>query len=159
MAKRNTAPIVPRARVAVSCRPRFSIFRNASRISGALISAIGRLPNIESLQLDAAGVKLGKINEIVTDDYENTSAQGVYAIGDVNGAWPLTHVGKYEGDVVAANILGEDRPVNYDAVPRVTYTDPQAGAVGANEAPFSGTAKRNSAIRNSKAKLTMAMAI
>src|ERR1700752_4180480 len=45
MAKRNTAPIVPRARVAVSCRPRFSIFRKASRISGALISEIGRLPN------------------------------------------------------------------------------------------------------------------
>jgi pyruvate/2-oxoglutarate dehydrogenase complex dihydrolipoamide dehydrogenase (E3) component len=43
--------------------------------------------------------------------------------------------------VVAANILGEDRPVNYDAVPRVTYTDPQAGAVGANEARFEGTAR------------------
>jgi dihydrolipoamide dehydrogenase len=68
-------------------------------------------------------------------------ADGVWAIGDVNGAWPLTHVGKYEGEVVASNVLGEDRPVNYDAVPRVTYTDPQAGAVGANEAEFSGTAK------------------
>src|SRR5262249_19669918 len=45
MAKRNTAPIVLRARVAVSCRPRFSILRKASRISGHLISAIVRLPN------------------------------------------------------------------------------------------------------------------
>ncbi|HJR12191.1 MAG TPA: FAD-dependent oxidoreductase, partial [Rhodanobacteraceae bacterium] len=57
-----------------------------------VISAIGRLPNIESLQLDAAGVKLGKINEIVTDNYENTSAEGVYAIGDVNGKPALTPV-------------------------------------------------------------------
>ena len=61
-------------------------------------------------------------------------AERLWAIGDVNGAWPLTHVGKYEGEVVAANILGEDRAVNYDAVPRVTYTDPQAAAVGAGEA-------------------------
>ncbi len=42
--------------------------------------------------------------------------------------------------MVAANILGEPRPANYEAVPRVTYTDPQAAAVGATEAQFSGTA-------------------
>src|SRR6202023_2081303 len=54
--------------------------------------------------------------------------------------WPLTHVGEYEGDVVAANIAGEARPANYEAVPRVTYTDPQAAAVGATEARYTGTA-------------------
>ena len=43
--------------------------------------------------------------------------------------------------MVAANILGERREANYEAVPRVTYTDPQAGSVGAAEAPFSGTAR------------------
>ncbi len=69
------------------------------------------------------------------------AGERLWAIGDVTGVWPLTHVGEYEGDIVAANILGEPRTANYDAVPRVTYTDPQAGAVGANEAPFSGTAK------------------
>ena len=68
------------------------------------------------------------------------AAEGLWAIGDVNGAWPLTHVGKYQGDVVAANILGEPRKANYEAVPRVVYTDPQAAAVGAVEARFSGTA-------------------
>src|SRR5207245_997208 len=51
-----------------------------------------------------------------------------------------THVGEYEGDVVADNILGDRHTANYEAVPRVTYTDPQAAAVGAIEAPYSGTA-------------------
>ncbi len=65
------------------------------------------------------------------------SAEGLWAIGDVNGLWPLTHVGKYQGEVVAANILGEPRKANYEAVPRVVYTDPQAAAVGASAGRFS----------------------
>jgi dihydrolipoamide dehydrogenase len=64
------------------------------------------------------------------------AAERLWAIGDVNGLWPLTHVGKYQGDVVAANILGEPRKANYEAVPRVTYTDPQAAAVGAGAGRF-----------------------
>lgn len=51
----------------------------------------------------------------------------------------LTHVGKYQGEVVAANILGEPREANYEAVPDVVYTDPLAAAVGATEAAFSAT--------------------
>jgi len=58
----------------------------------------------------------------------------------VTGLWPLTHVGKYQGEVVAANILGERREASYEAVPRVVYTDPQAAAVGAPDARFSATA-------------------
>ena len=64
----------------------------------------------------------------------------LWAVGDITGIWQLTHVGKYQGEVVAANILGEPREANYDAVPRVVFTDPQAASVGASEAPFSGTA-------------------
>lgn len=60
----------------------------------------------------------------------------MWAIGDVNGRWPLTHVGKYEGEVVAANILDEPRTANHEAVPRVVYTDPQAAAVGASDGRF-----------------------
>jgi dihydrolipoamide dehydrogenase len=66
-------------------------------------------------------------------------ADNLWAIGDVNGVWPLTHVGKYQGEVVAANILGEPRTANYEAVPRVVYTDPQAAAVGAPTGRFSAT--------------------
>jgi pyruvate/2-oxoglutarate dehydrogenase complex dihydrolipoamide dehydrogenase (E3) component len=64
----------------------------------------------------------------------------LWAIGDVTGVFPLTHVGKYQGRVVASNLLGEPREANYDAVPRVTYTDPAAGATGATEAEHSATA-------------------
>jgi dihydrolipoamide dehydrogenase len=64
----------------------------------------------------------------------------VWAIGDINGIWPLTHVGKYQSEVVAANILGEHREANYDAVPRVVFTDPQAAAVGSTDGRFSATA-------------------
>jgi hypothetical protein len=64
----------------------------------------------------------------------------LWAIGDVTGLLAFTHVGKYQGDIVAANLLGEPRDAHYDAVPRVTYTDPQAAAVGATEGRFSATA-------------------
>ena len=50
-------------------------------------------------------------------------------------------MGKYQGEVVASNLLGEPREANYEAVPNMVCTDPQAAAVGASEAPFSGTAK------------------
>ena len=75
-------------------------------------------------------------------DAQLRAGERLWAIGDVTGIWPLTHVGKYQGDVVAANILGEPREANYDAVPRVVYTDPQAAAVGATEAPSARTALR-----------------
>jgi pyruvate/2-oxoglutarate dehydrogenase complex dihydrolipoamide dehydrogenase (E3) component len=104
-----------------------------------LLIATGRRPRVEDLGLETVGVEADP-HGVAVDDHLRV-AERLWAIGDVNGAWPLTHVGKYEGEVVAANILGEDRTINYDAVPRVTYTDPQAGAVGANEAEFSGTAK------------------
>ncbi|WP_019060235.1 hypothetical protein [Streptomyces prunicolor] len=59
--------------------------------------------------------------------------------GDATGLWMLTHVGKYQGEIVAANILGEPREADYTAVPRVVYTDPQAASVGADEARFGAT--------------------
>jgi pyruvate/2-oxoglutarate dehydrogenase complex dihydrolipoamide dehydrogenase (E3) component len=64
------------------------------------------------------------------------AGERLWAIGDVTGIWQLTHVGKYQGDVVAANILGERRQASYEAVPRVVFTDPQAASVGMTEAQF-----------------------
>src|SRR6202167_6159883 len=67
------------------------------------------------------------------------AGERVWAIGDVNGIWPLTYMGEYQGEIVAANILGEPRAANYDAVPRVVFTDPQAAAVGVVEDRFKAT--------------------
>ena len=59
------------------------------------------------------------------------SRDSLWAIGDVTGIWPLTYVGKYQGRIAAANILGEEPEADYPAVPRVVFTDPQVAAVGA----------------------------
>jgi pyruvate/2-oxoglutarate dehydrogenase complex dihydrolipoamide dehydrogenase (E3) component len=102
-----------------------------------LLVATGRRPRVADIGLETVGIEADPKG--VKVDARLRAAEGVWALGDVNGIWPLTHVGEYEGDIVAANILGEVREAHYDAVPRVTYTDPQAAAVGAGEARFSAT--------------------
>jgi pyruvate/2-oxoglutarate dehydrogenase complex dihydrolipoamide dehydrogenase (E3) component len=104
-----------------------------------ILVATGRRPRVDSLGLETIGVEANPRG--VPVDASLRVADGVWAIGDVNGIWPLTHVGKYEGEVVTSNILGEPREANYDAVPRTVFTDPQAGSAGATEAEFSATAK------------------
>jgi dihydrolipoamide dehydrogenase len=103
-----------------------------------LLVATGRRARVEGVGLETVGIEADPHG--IPVDAHMRAGERLWAIGDVTGIWPLTHVGKYQGDVVAANILGEPREANYEAVPRVTYTDPQAGAVGATEAPFSATA-------------------
>jgi pyruvate/2-oxoglutarate dehydrogenase complex dihydrolipoamide dehydrogenase (E3) component len=103
-----------------------------------LLVATGRRPRVETIGLETVGIEADPHG--IPVDARLSAGDGLWAIGDITGIWPLTHTGKYQGDVVAANILGEPREANYDAVPRVVYTDPQAAAVGATEAPFSATA-------------------
>jgi pyruvate/2-oxoglutarate dehydrogenase complex dihydrolipoamide dehydrogenase (E3) component len=103
-----------------------------------LLVATGRRPRVEGIGLETVGVEANP-KGIQVDEYLR-AGERLWAIGDVTGIWPLTHVGEYEGDVVAANIAGESHPANYEAVPRVTYTDPQAAAVGATEGSYSATA-------------------
>ncbi len=102
-----------------------------------LLIATGRRPRVQGLGLETVGVE-PDAHGVPVDAYLR-AAERLWAIGDVNGLWPLTHVGKYEGEVVAANILGEPRKANYEAVPRVVYTDPQAAAVGSSADRFSST--------------------
>jgi pyruvate/2-oxoglutarate dehydrogenase complex dihydrolipoamide dehydrogenase (E3) component len=103
-----------------------------------LLVSTGRRPRVAGIGLETVGIKAD--GHGIPVDAHLRAGERLWAIGDVNGVWALTHVGEYQGDVVAANILGEPRPANYEAVPRVVYTDPQAGAVGAGEARYSGTA-------------------
>ena len=102
-----------------------------------LLAATGRRPRVLDVGLETVGVEPDAHG--VPVDAHLRAAEHLWAIGDVNGLWPLTHVGKYQGEVVAANILGEPRKANYEAVPRVVYTDPQAAAVGASAGRFSAT--------------------
>jgi dihydrolipoamide dehydrogenase len=103
-----------------------------------LLVATGRRPRVSGIGLETVGVEPNPHG--VPVDANLRVAKQLWAIGDVNGLWPLTHVGKYQGEVVATNILGEPREANYEAVPRVVYTDPQAGSVGAGTDRFTATA-------------------
>ena len=99
-----------------------------------LLVATGRRPRVQGIGLESVGVEPDAHG--VPVDAHLRAGERLWAIGDVVGIWPLTHVGKYQGEVVAANILGEPRKANYEAVPRVTYTDPQAAAVGSDAGRF-----------------------
>ena len=102
-----------------------------------LLVATGRKPRVEGIGLETVGIEPNPRG--VPVDGRLNAGERLWAIGDVTGIWQLTHVGKYQGRVVASNLLGEPREAHYEAVPRVTYTDPEAAAVGATEAPFSAT--------------------
>jgi pyruvate/2-oxoglutarate dehydrogenase complex dihydrolipoamide dehydrogenase (E3) component len=102
-----------------------------------LLVATGRRPRVAGIGLETVGIQASF--DGVPVDARLRVAERLWAIGDVTGIWLLTHVGKYQGEVVAANILGQPREANYDAVPRVVYTDPQAAAVGGVEAAYRAT--------------------
>ena len=104
-----------------------------------LLVATGRRPRVDNIGLDTVGVEADGRGLPV--DSRLCMGERLWAVGDITGIWPLTHVGKYQGEVVASNILGEPRKANYDAVPRVVFTDPQAAAVGSIDGRFSGTAR------------------
>jgi dihydrolipoamide dehydrogenase len=112
-----------------------------------LLVATGRRPRVEGLGLENVGIEPGKRG--IEVDSRLRAAEGVWAIGDVTGIWPLTYVGKYQGRVVAANIAGRDREADYSAVPRVVFTDPQAASVGEAEGPMTGTAQLSEVPRTS----------
>ena len=103
-----------------------------------LLVATGRRPRVEGIGLDTVGITPAPRG--VPVDTHMRAGERLWAIGDVTGILQLTHVGEYQAEVVASNILGEPREAHYEAVPRVTYTDPQAAAVGATEAEFTATA-------------------
>ena len=103
-----------------------------------LLVATGRRPRMHDVGLESVGIDTQA--RAIPVDEQLRAGERLWAVGDATGIWQLTHVGKYQGEVVADNILGRTREANYEAVPRVVFTDPQAAAVGATEGRFSGTA-------------------
>ena len=102
-----------------------------------LLVATGRRPRTEGLGLETVGIEPD--GKGVPVDARMNAAEGLWAIGDVTGIWPLTYVSKYQGRVAASNILGGHREADYSAVPRVVFTDPQAASVGEAEGPHTAT--------------------
>ncbi len=102
-----------------------------------LLVATGRRPRTEGIGLETTDATHDKRGVHV--DGHLRAGERLWAVGDVTGVRLLTHVGKYQGEVVASNILGESREARYEAIPDVVYTDPQAAAVGVIDDTFSAT--------------------
>ncbi|HEX2274982.1 MAG TPA: NAD(P)/FAD-dependent oxidoreductase [Acidimicrobiales bacterium] len=97
-----------------------------------IVFATGRMPRTAGLGLEHAGVRLDDRGAVVVDD-QCRAAEGVWAIGDVTSIMAFTHVAKYQGRVVADNILGRERTAHYEGIPRVVFADPEIAAVGLTE--------------------------
>lgn len=99
----------------------------------ALLVATGRRPNTKNLRLPAAGVEMGKHGIVVNRKLE-TTAEGIYAAGDVTGLYPFTHVAAYQARIAADNATGNSARADYRVVPWVIFTDPEIAHVGLTEA-------------------------
>lgn len=110
-----------------------------------LLVATGRTPRVDGIGLDTAGVDAGP-HGIVVDEHMR-AGEGVWAVGDCTGGMMFTHVGKYQGRIAAADILGSGGPADYRAVPRVVFTEPQLAAVGETDGPVTATAQLASVAR------------
>ncbi len=100
--------------------------------------SIGFAPRTEGIGLDKAGVELGQRGEIVIDEYMRTSADNIYAIGDVTMKLQLAHVAEHQGVVAAEHMAGhETEPIadrDYLDMPRATFCNPQVASFGLTEA-------------------------
>ena len=104
-----------------------------------LLLAAGRTPNTDTLNLDAAGVETDEQGYVETDEYLQTAADGVWALGDIVGEYLLKHSANHEAKAVVRNLFGDDpEPVEYDAMPFAVFASPEVAGVGATEADLDG---------------------
>ncbi|MGE5539557.1 MAG: dihydrolipoyl dehydrogenase [Gemmatimonas sp.] len=98
-----------------------------------VLVSVGRVPNTEGLGAKEAGLKLDNRGRIEVDGSFRTSVPGIYAIGDVIAGPMLAHKAMDEGEIVAEIIAGQTGHMNYDTVPGIVYTHPEAASVGKTE--------------------------
>ncbi|SIS18193.1 dihydrolipoyl dehydrogenase [Natronorubrum thiooxidans] len=99
-----------------------------------LLIAAGRVPNTDTLNLEATGVKTDARGFIETDEYLQTTADDVWALGDIAGEYLLKHSANHEARAAAQNIFGDDlQPVDYSAMPFAVFASPEVAGVGALE--------------------------
>lgn len=105
-------------------------------VSGAdLLVALGRRPNTDTLAVEATGIETDDNGFIVTDDHLETSADDVWAQGDIADNAMFKHSGDHETEVTIANVVhGGDREVDFSAMPHAIFTEPQLAGVGETEA-------------------------
>lgn len=107
----------------------------ATGVDGShLLVAVGRVPNSDSLALDAAGIDADPRGFIRVNDRLETNVEGVYALGDINGGPPFTHIAYDDFRVVRENLLeGREASRAGRILPYTVFTDPQLGRVGLSE--------------------------
>ncbi|KAE8163881.1 hypothetical protein BDV40DRAFT_261842 [Aspergillus tamarii] len=102
-----------------------------------LLWAIGRAPEVEDLHLDIPGVKLNNAGFVDVDEYQNSSVDGIYALGDVTGHAELTPVAIAAGRQLGNRLFGpaelKDSKLSYDNIPTVVFSHPEVGTVGLTE--------------------------
>lgn len=143
------------ARFTGAARERFTVHtgRSVERVTGAagdvrlhlddgtevradrLLVAAGRRPNSDRLDLDRAGIDTDEAGRVVVDAHGRTTADGVWALGDISSRHPLKHVANHEAEVVGHNLAHPDdlREVDHGFVPAAVFTTPQIGTVGRTE--------------------------
>ncbi|MEU6313636.1 mycothione reductase [Streptomyces sp. NPDC047014] len=100
-----------------------------------LLVAVGRTPNSDRIDAGRGGIDLHEDGRVAVDPCQRTSAEGVFALGDVSTAFPLKHVANREAEVVAHNLLhpGDQLRTSYEAVPAGVFTRPQIAQAGRTE--------------------------
>ena len=103
--------------------------------SDQLLVAVGRVPNSDTLDLEASGVKTNKKGFIITDRYLETNVKGIFALGDAIGHYLFKHNANHEAQYAYHNILHSDDkiPVSYAAMPHAIFSSPQIAGVGFTE--------------------------
>jgi dihydrolipoamide dehydrogenase len=132
LSSKVTAAVSGRSGVQVTVEPAAGGTAETIDVDAVLV-AVGRIPYTEGLGLEEAGVKRDPKGRIEIGDHFETSAPGIYAIGDVVKGPMLAHKAEDEGIAVAELIAGEAGHVNYDVIPGVVYTYPEVAAVGKTE--------------------------
>ena len=100
-----------------------------------VLVAIGRVPNSDTLNLSAAGVEVTPTGHVVVDSHQQTTADGVWALGDISSPFELKHVANHEARVVRHNLLQPTSPIEADHrfVPHAVFSSPQVASVGLTE--------------------------
>ena len=97
-----------------------------------VLLSVGRQANTSGLGIEEVGLKTEK-GAIRVDEYMRASVENIYAAGDCIGGWFFAHVASMEAEVAVANALGENKKMDYAAVPRCIFTCPEVGSVGLTE--------------------------